>query len=180
MSEAEASSIDVVAVRRIAEQAKGRCHSCIHSRRFDMPSGTRFWCRAFNAELTPEQHQQIRSCPRWSAFCPVEPRTPGVAANALLRGLIDGEDLLFWRLKQHLDSRGLDLKTVVAIAHPGTDPGRDLTWVDGLDVRFGDQEPWPLAQVLGQMRALGYQSLAAMIDRIVKAHTPVPDRETEA
>lgn len=65
----------------------------------------------------------------------------------------------------------------MAIAHPGTDASRDLHWVDGLERRFGNQDLWPLAHVLGQMRALGYQSLAAMVDRIVKAHAPAPPVE---
>lgn len=102
MNDAGTSSIDHASVRRIAERAKGRCHSCLHSRRFDVPSGTVFWCRAFNTQLDAEQHQGIRNCPRWSAFAPVEPGPSGAADNVLLRELIDGEDLLFWRLKQHL------------------------------------------------------------------------------
>lgn len=161
--------LDPKLVRQIASQAKGRCHSCIHSRAFDLPSGTRYWCRAFGSELDAERHQEVRGCPRWAAFSPPVPATPPLQANPLLRDLINSEDLLFWRLKCHLDEWGFDLKTVLAIAHPGTDPERDLRWIDSLDARFATEEPWELAQVIGRLRALGYQSLAAMVE-LISAH----------
>lgn len=151
----------------IAAQAKGRCHSCFNSRHYDLPSGSRYWCRAFAVEMDEPTHQRVKNCPRWRSYVPSGQSLSAVANNPLLHDLIQQEDLLFWRLKYHLETRELDLKTVIALAHPGTSPSQDLKWISTLESRFDNQDPQTLEEVIAQLRALGYSSLCLVVEQAV-------------
>jgi len=155
-------------LKRLAEAARGRCHSCFNSRHYDLPSGSRYWCRAFGVEMNEEQHRQVKGCPRWRPYSPPQVLHSGLADNPLLHELVNAEDLLFWKLQYHLDLRGLDLRTLIVIAHPGTSAGEDLKWTATLDDRFSDQDPQSLAEVLSQLRALGYLSLCLIVEQATR------------
>ena len=101
---------------------------------------------------------------------------PPVIANPLLQEVIEVEDLMFWRLKYHLEELGLDLRTTITLAHPSLDPQEDLAWIDSLDLRFNDCDPVIFSQVLAQLRALGYFSLAAMVERTMTSKDGAGER----
>lgn len=162
-------------VEKLAEQARGRCHSCLYSRAYELPSGTRYWCRAFNVEMSEEEHREVRGCPRWRVFTPPGRAVSQIAQNPLLKELVDSEDLLFWQLKYHLENHQLDLKTLITVAHPGTDPVEDLGWIRTLEGRFEDRDPQQLSEVLSQLRALGYSSLSLIVTRALGYQNGVVD-----
>jgi hypothetical protein len=152
----------------MAQSAAGRCHSCANSRAYDTPTGTEYFCRAFAIPLSADERATIRQCPRWSLWRPIEgqARTTRAARNPLFARIIAAEDQLFWLLKHHLDERGLDLKTLLVLAQPALDCTEDVAWVDGLDDRFDDDTNLPLVDILFELRALGYDSLCRMIERV--------------
>lgn len=152
----------------LVEEARGRCHSCANQRRYDLPAGTRSWCRAFGVELSQEERDEVRSCPRWAPFRPEDHRpVPRALQNPLLAGVLQSEDRLFYQLKCHLDDRGLDLKTLMVASHPSIQSVADLAWIDTLDERFSSDHDKPLADILIALRALNYDSLCDMVERSV-------------
>jgi hypothetical protein len=155
-------------IKQLAQKASGRCNSCLHSRAFHLPSGNRYWCRAFNAELTEEEHRGVRNCPRWSAFIPARNKRidKNLVFNPLIQAMVEAEDLLFWRLKYHLTKLELDLKTIIVIAHPGTIASRDLIWIDSLNERFENKDPLDFEIVLKELKRLEYLNLAELVERI--------------
>lgn len=156
-------------LQALARKARGRCHSCLHQRTFDEPTGTRHWCRAFDVEMTPAERDQVRNCPRWQPFRSGLSRKAGrLLRNPLLHDQIEAEDRLFWQLKSHLDEVGLDLKTVLVLVHEPLTSTAELSWVDSLDSRFADEDPGDLADILSTLRALGYTSLCQMVERVLK------------
>jgi hypothetical protein len=152
----------------LVENARGRCHACAHQRTFDLPFGTRYYCRSFHAEMAAEDRADVRDCPRWVPFRPADSSGRGnrAARNPLLAQMVDAEDQLFWHLKCHLETFGADLKTLMLIVQPSLRTADSLTWIDSLDDRFDDAELLPLHEVLDELRALRYESLCELVDRL--------------
>ena len=152
---------DVIA--QAAQQARGRCHSCIHRQTFDIPSGPRYWCRAYGRELSEEEQAAVRNCPRW------HPLTMGVRRraerNPLFQQAIEAEERVFWQLKTHLDPLGIDLKTLLILMQPSLRDSSTLRWVDELDDRYEGEPVAPLPDILRALRALGYESLCRLVEQ---------------
>ena len=151
---------------KISEQAPGRCPTCVNSVSWDLPDGPRHWCRAFGTMISPTKRLQIRHCPSWRAFSPHPDRSRGVNEDdPMLKAIIDAEDYLFWKSKVILDHHGLCLKTLVSVSHPTAKATEgDLDWIDSLDARFLGMDPPDVGEVLAELRALSYFSLALMIE----------------
>lgn len=158
---------DVIA--EVAEQARGRCHSCAHRQAFDLPSGTRYWCRAFGRELNEEEQAAVRDCERWrplmmGARCRAE-------RNPLFQQALEAEERVFWQLKEHLVSAGVDLKTLLILTQPALRGTSTLRWVDELDERYEGERVAPLPDILRRLRALGYESLCQLVEQALGADT---------
>jgi hypothetical protein len=153
----------------LVKDAKGRCHSCQHQVRSDLPSGARFYCRSYGVEMTQEERDQVRNCPRWRPFKPYERSiNKKTKKNPLVLEHIEEEDELFWNLKKHLDNIGGDLKTLLMLSQASIRSSEDVRWVDSLDDRFSDSKLKSLDETLTQLRALGYPSLCQLVDQIAR------------
>jgi len=156
-------------IAQISEKAPGRCPTCIHSLAYDMPDKTRYWCRAFATQIPEAKRKNIRDCPRWRAFSPHPDRSRKLNDDdPMLQEILAVEDFLFFKSKILLEQHGLCLKTMVSIAHPTAHaPRGDLDWIDHLDGRFPEIPRPILVEVLAELRALSYFSLALMIETAV-------------
>ena len=165
-------------IAALAAQANGRCHACTHSRSFDLPHRTIFFCRAFAAEMTGPERDAVRDCARWTAFRPTDTigRRDRAATNPLLADLLAVEDRLFAAIKQHLDALGLDLKTLLMLAQPSLLSVEDLAWIDTLEDRF-DETPAlaPLPVLIDELRAMHYDTLCELLESVARKFT---DQET--
>jgi hypothetical protein len=153
----------------LAQQARGRCHACASQRTFDLPTRTVYFCRAYATEMNQEQRDSVRDCARWSPFRPVSRsgRTYRAKRNPLIADVVEGEDKVFAAVKQHLDRRSIDLKTVILLSQPGTVDPDELTWVDSLDARFDDDKVLvPLSDLIVELRSLGYDNLGDQLQLI--------------
>jgi hypothetical protein len=158
----------------MAQQAQGVCHSCRYQERFELPvSGTVYYCKAFHIEHDATSRNNVRGCPKWKVFLPQElARRSRAQQNPLFAQAVESDDKLFWELQVHLQSYGLDLKTVLVLAQPALRDAREVTWVDHLEHRFADdtmieQLVRPLAEIIDEMRALGYNSVCDVLAKLV-------------
>jgi len=151
----------------IAVQAPGRCHSCLHQRAYDMPHRTVFWCNRFREEMDEEQRSAVRHCPEWKPFRPIDTmgRCSRLRSNPLCAQVIEAEDRVFYTLKRHLDRMGMDLKTILLLSQPSLRDASSVSWVDELDLRFGDsEEELPsFEETVATLRALRYDSICAVL-----------------
>jgi hypothetical protein len=154
-------------LHKLADSASGRCHSCAFQHSYDLPTGTRYWCRAYDEEMDAEQRNAISACTRWQPVR-VAKRPEPADSNPLLQPHLESDDRLFWRLKCYLDSGDLDLRTLMIIANGPTMSPSDLQWIEGLDDRFDPEDPGTLGEILEELRGLGYQPLADLIGRTLQ------------
>lgn len=153
-------------LHNLANSTSGRCHSCAHQHVYDLPTGTRYWCRAFDREMDSDQRNAVSGCPKWHA---VRVKPAEIAeANPLLQPHLSDDDHLFWRLKCYLDAAGLDLATIMIVSNGPTVRAEDLEWTLALDDRFGPEDPGHLADILHELRQLGYTSVAQTVERVLR------------
>lgn len=151
-------------LRRMAGQAPGRCHSCIHQHTYDLPSGTRYWCRAYNKEMTAEERDTVKDCSRWQPLR-VRARIMKTTQDPLIRPHLDAEDSLFWQLSVYLQREGLDLRTMMMLAHGPALRVEKTDWIDGLEDRFSDEELRTFPDVIQALRDLGYNDLCDLVEK---------------
>ena len=167
----------------LVDQARGRCHSCIHQQAFDLPTRSLYFCHAFGCEHEGETRDQMRECPRWAPFRPADGagRRQRALANPLFAQLTEVEDQLFWQLKVRLRELGVDLKTVLVLSQPSIRSAGDLDWIDSLDARFSDDSETPKAapldEIIVELRALRYDSVCELLRGILDK--PVVDVATD-
>ncbi len=88
--------------------------------------------------------------------------------DPLVAELVAADDQLLWETKQALDQQGLDLKMILAQAHPVLRiTPESLDWVDQPTEVI--TEPRPLPELLAELRAFGYHSVATMIQLLLDA-----------
>jgi len=165
MQESELRALDLA-----IQESKGRCHSCMHCLEFKMPSETRYWCRSFNYEMKEERRQEVQGCPRWRPMNPhPEKRITGNLNinDPIVKELIEREDRLFWKIKEHLKSNQLDMKTMIIIANPSGQENNDLSWIEELEEKFAGEEPGQIDPVIEELRNFGYTSLALLIEQTI-------------
>jgi hypothetical protein len=150
-------------------ESKGRCHSCMHCHEFTMPSRAHYWCRVFDAEMTEDRRNQVKNCPEWRPLQIHPNRHSGIQTHDPgIQQQIDREDFMFWRTKKHLERAGLDLKTMMVISNPAPSGSGDLAWLDDLDSRFNGYPPGTIKEVLEDLRALSYISLAQLVEQALR------------
>jgi hypothetical protein len=157
-------------LHRLASGAKGRCHSCAHQYSYDLPTGTRYWCRAFHKEMTVSERDRVRDCDRWSAL--KQDVREGIRDkaldNPLVRPHLDQEDRVFWRLKCYLDFAGIDLQTVLILTGKKPADRDSFAWVRSLDDRFSDDDPGPLSEVFQELDSLGYSNIRQLVEGVLR------------
>ena len=154
-------------LHNLADASKGRCHSCVHQHVYDLPTGTRYWCRAFDREMDSETRNAIVDCPQWHAVR-IKRAAEIAETNPLLQPHLQDDDHLFWRLKCYLDSAGLDLRTIMILANGPSITADDLDWIKSLDDRFGPEDPGRLRDILQALDGLGYSPVAKLVERVLR------------
>lgn len=162
----------------LIDATRGHCHSCQHSREYPFPSGSRYWCRAFALEMSPEQRRRVSDCPRWKPLRLTDgpSRRRHAGTDPLLASIIEAEDAVFARLKVQLTAQGLDLGTILRLAQPGLSGPEAVRWVD--DLADEAESELSLDEVLREMRALGYDSVCDVVEQLTypKKDEDVSDR----
>lgn len=156
-------------LRQVAGQAPGRCHSCIHQHTYDLPSGNRYWCRAYDKEMSEEERNAVRDCSRWRPLR-IRQRVMKTQSDPLIRPHLDAEDVLFWQLSVYLSRAGMDLRTAMLLAHGPALKASETGWIDSLDDRFFGSPLAPLPEVLAGLRSLGYSSLCDLCQKGLEGH----------
>ena len=150
----------------LAEEAKGRCHSCRYLTRYDIPSGGRAWCRIFSKEMTDQQASEVIACLRWKALSDTRRGlAPRLSANVLVSPLLDGEDRLFDFLRRHLEYYNVSLSSLMIIAHPFL--AGSLGWIETLPQRF-ERENLPSAKLtINYLHESGHHEVARLAAKII-------------
>jgi hypothetical protein len=153
----------------LAQAARGRCHSCTYQRHFDLPTGTRYYCRAYGADMTADERSEIRECKRWAPFRRHDNsgRRARASRDPVFAEILDAEDQLFAHLNLHLHEVGVDLKTLLVVAQPAIRCASEVSWVDTLDERFEIERAAPIDEILVELRALRYDSLCELLERLM-------------
>jgi len=91
--------------------------------------------------------------------------------NPLFQQALEAEERVFWQLKEHLVSAGVDLKTLLILTQPALRGTSTLRWVDELDERYEGERVAPLPDILRRLRALGYESLCRLVEQALGTDT---------
>lgn len=152
----------------LVDLASGRCHSCVNKVRYDIPSGSRIWCRSYGVDMQSDEVNQVKNCPRWRGLSIGRKRMPKrLANNLLLAPLLEDEDRLFAQLKIYLDQVDVDLKSLVLIARPHL--VENLDWIDTLDDRFSGDIDIASDQLLDQLRQRGHSEIAFLAEPLISS-----------
>lgn len=141
----------------------GRCATCRFVRTYPLPLRDIHFCGALKREMTGHDRDEVRDCPAWEAYRPLtrRARRTDSASDEVARNLLGVEDRLFALVRQALDAQGAHLPTVIMMAHPNVYSAEELAWLDELSPATAEE---PLRALLGSLRKLGYDVLAAHLE----------------
>ncbi len=154
----------------------GRCGSCRFLEAHELPLRTLYFCRRFMLEMNREQKDGVRDCGGWEYSRPLATaeRRDRARVNNLFGELLKAEDRLFAALRDALSHYGIDLKTAMLLTNPALATTEKLNWIDELE---GEESDYPIEQLLSELRMLGHEDLAALIDNFLQR---LPDRIIQA